>query len=257
VGFNHYLTHTGVTDEKGKNWPGLAGVTSYKADFKAEKWHWKPFECKNKNDVCVQTTDSQGKPAKVKVTFTALGPVTVVDWRPPPDEPFYNTCADEEDKFMNAVVAHEQRHVNDIEKIVAEANSSWRRKPRFTASAPRKAGKQSRQKALEKAHANLQQKIEKAELDQCDSITSEIKTRGANFDANAPEIHPLDCTECGFCDSATTRKGGVPPNEWRDYCCDPSYVCCNHPDGSGYICCSSTCCTPVHHAICGCGAPPL
>ena len=81
--FNQHIQGIGVTDEAGKNWPGWGGVTSYKCEWEQKKWQWKRFKCQNKNKVCVTTTNSAGKPAKVQVTFKALGPVTVLDWQPP------------------------------------------------------------------------------------------------------------------------------------------------------------------------------
>jgi hypothetical protein len=220
--FNRRIEYYGVTDEEGKNWPGWAGVTSYKCEWKQKKWHWKTFKCKNKNYVCVMTAHSAGNPAKVQVTFTALGPVTVVDWRPSQPQWVTAECREKEDRFMNAVVAHEQRHVNDINEIIAAANSSWRSKPPFRASAPRTAG-------VQKAVDNLRRKIEKAERDHCDRITSEIKTRAANFDAN----NKVPLMKCGNC--------GCP--EGFELCSD-SGICCNNGccPGSPTGCCGGCPC---------------
>lgn len=196
--FNDYIKHTGVTDEEGNNYPGWGGVTSYKCEWKQEKYHWRKFKCQNKNHVCVRTTTSAGAPAKVRVKFKALGPVTVVDWQP--SEPQTHPCEYEEKSFVDDVLAHEQQHVNDINQIVKAADDSWRSKPPFTASAPRKAGVQI-------AVDNLRREIEKAEKDHCDRITKQIKDEGAKFDANH-KIPEMDCTQCcsegetvcnGFC----------------------------------------------------------
>ena len=143
------------------------------------------------------------------------------------------------------MLAHEQRHVNDINEIVAAANSSWGSKPPFTASAPRKAG-------VQKAVDNLRLEIEKAERDHCDRITSEIEKRAAEFHAIAPEIPPLDCWEC-LChaDQKQCPSTGSPSSATD--CCYPGDICCKHPDGIRYVCCTppvNECAPPGYGAPC-------
>jgi hypothetical protein len=219
-----YIQKTGVTDEEGKNHETLAGVTTYNCRSRYN-FAWQETRSPGRS-ICVRTT-------KLRVTFEALGKVTVIDWRP--TEPQTAACKREEKRFEDSVVAHEMRHVRDIKAVVAAANRAWRRKP------PLKACASTQQKAV----SALKQKIENGLDAECARITREIKRKAKAFDDSPAGKLPLHCDRCGCppaggatlaaqarvcnsqcCEGPCAPEGGCCPAE---RVCDGGQVCC--PEG--------------------------
>jgi hypothetical protein len=174
--FSNYIKNTGVTDEFGKNHKTLAGITTYGCRSTYD-FEWERTKSTTRGSVCVKTT-------KLTVAFDALGKVTVVDWQP--TQPQTTRCQTEEQRFEDSAVAHEMRHVKDINEVVATANTAWESRPPLKACA-------DNQKNAVKA---LEQKITNAVKAECSRIEQEIKKQGEEFDNSPKGKLPLHCDRC-------------------------------------------------------------
>jgi hypothetical protein len=132
---HRYLDGTGVTDADGVTHPGHAGWTV--STFGVEGVPTiDPLPSPPPRDgrVCVA--------ARVNIEFSATSRVTKITWEPRPAPCNSGACQAEISAWQNRIDVHEQRHVEDDQKIATDANKRWPKRYRECATTQEEAMQQ-------------------------------------------------------------------------------------------------------------------
>jgi hypothetical protein len=234
-----YRVETGVTNDKGKSYPGAAGATA--ASFTHPPVAYQGTPHRKEGKVCVKTDP-------IRVTFAAEPRVFRLDWQPPAGASA--ECRAAAAAWAARVEEHECHHVQDARQVAEQGSRDW------GARTYEECGK-DKEEAVAKIGPRIQQDLDDAIAEMAnrfDRLTKKFH--------RTPEGRPLidpDCSKCEECQATGARAGkragaaGVDqccPTEWCGedgrWCCpaDRPYCCQGGCWQEGSIDCGPYCCPP-------------
>lgn len=175
--FADYARQTGVTDAHGQTHAGSVGMTSFDLAYQfTYNWVLRP----GTGETCVQTT-------QVDVRFTANPRISILDWIPPAGR-LSPPCRLDLERYTDAVLHHEQAHVQQITARTAAADARW------AAAAPETSCAATQAAAV----ADLDRQFKTAFDRELDLLKQQIDGDAAAFHSG-PAGQPIPFPDCRIC----------------------------------------------------------